>query len=150
MIEVQVRTANAEQAPDIASLVSEVYGAFTGDFVPTALKWTPDQVAAEHGHWLVATRDAQLVGAVHHHPDPEGYTLDALSVRTQRRREGIGSRLVSEVERRARCSGATQMIIALRRTLPANTVFFTSHGYRVTRPYGDEHDVYVKPLEASR
>lgn len=144
-----LRTASADQASEIASLVSEVYQAFAHDFAPTALRWTAAEVADEHADWLVAASHGQIVGAVHHHRDPEGYTLDALAVHAERRRERIGSALVAEVERRAGETGATQMIIALRRSLGGNAAFFGAHGYRVVRPFGAEHDVYTKQLGAA-
>lgn len=146
MSPVQLSTASAEQADQIASLVSEVYQPFASDFAPTALRWTADKVADDHVDWLVAASDGQIVGAVHHLGDPEGYTLDALAVHAERRRERIGSALVAEVERRAGETGAAQMIIALRRSLGGNAAFFGAHGYRVVRPFGAEHDVYTKRL----
>ncbi len=46
------------------------------------------------------------------------------------RRHGIASRLLTEVERHARASGARALTLGVRIALPDNFRFFTTHGFR--------------------
>lgn len=148
MITVRIRQARAADATSVADLVQEVYRPFAAGFRPTALKWSDRTVRACASSWLMAHTEDGLVGVVHQTPDPEGHTLDALSVTAPWRRRGIGTRLVAAVEERALDLGTRRMAVALRDSLGANIEFFTSLGYRRTRPFPPAHHLYVKEIGA--
>ncbi|MFF3363371.1 GNAT family N-acetyltransferase [Streptomyces misionensis] len=148
MTTVRIRQACAADATSVADLVQEVYRPFTAGFRPTALKWSADAVRACASSWLMAHTEDELVGVVHHTPDPAGHTLDALSVAAPWRRRGMGTRLVAAVEERALGLGARRMAIALRDSLGANIAFFTSLGYRPAGPFPPAHHLYVKEIGA--
>lgn len=80
MVPVRIEDGRAADAEAVARLVREVYQPFTADFRPTALKWTAEALHDCADSWLLARSDTGLLGAVRHGPDPEGYTLDTLSV----------------------------------------------------------------------
>lgn len=150
MSTVRIRQAREQDAAAVADLVQEVYRPFATGFRPTALRWSAATVRACASSWLLAHREEELVGVVHHEPDPEGHTLDALSVRVPWRRHGVGSQLVAAVEELAatRIRGTCRMVVALRDTLSANIEFFTSLGYRQTQPFPPAHHLYVKEIGA--
>ncbi|MCX4795227.1 MULTISPECIES: GNAT family N-acetyltransferase [unclassified Streptomyces] len=146
MVPVRIEDGRAADAEAVARLVREVYQPFTADFRPTALKWTAEALHDCADSWLLARSDTGLLGAVRHGPDPEGYTLDTLSVAPSWRRQGVGSRLAAAVQERAAASGARQLIIAVRDSLAVNVAFFTSLGYRRERPFPPHHHVFTKEI----
>ncbi|MEU6611600.1 GNAT family N-acetyltransferase [Streptomyces shenzhenensis] len=148
MIPVRIRQARDTDATAVAELVHAVYRPFAATFRPAALRWSSETVRACSSSWLTAHAGDELVGVVHHTPDPEGHTLDALAVATLQRRNGVGTQLVVAVEERALALDTHRMAVAVRDSLTANIAFFTALGYRPTRPFTPSHHLFVKEIGA--
>jgi len=153
---VDIRPANPADASQIVELLRAVYTRFEAHFAPTALRWTPEDVAASIEDWLVAVPNSaarsgaaaqrRTVGVVRHAEDPLGYTFDALAVHPDYQRRAIGTLLVLACEDQARVRGRSHVAIALRLSLEPTIEFFVKRGYSALRPFGERHRLYGKDL----
>lgn len=147
---VLVRSAAKSDAQAVADILRATYLPFTSYFEPSALRWSVETVGEEAAAWLVATTKAggisKTIGAVRHGDDPLGYTFDALAVRPELQRRGVGSRLVHECESIASNSGQQHVTIVLRTSLTSNVAFFTRRQYRPWKEYGVNHFLFRKEL----
>lgn len=145
-----VRSAAKCDAQTVADILRATYSPFISHFEPSALRWSVESVREEAAAWLIAITKSgcipKAVGAVRHGDDPLGYTFDALAVRPELQRRGVGSQLVRECESIASNSGRQHVTIVLRTSLTSNVAFFTRRQYRPWKEYGANHFLFRKEL----
>jgi GNAT superfamily N-acetyltransferase len=104
------------------------------------------------GLLLVARLDGQPVGAgaVKFH-GPEPAEIKRMWVAGQARGLGVGRRLLTDLERRARDHGATMARLETNRALTEAIALYRSTGYVLVPPFNDEpyaHHWFQKDLRA--
>ena len=110
-------------------------------------EWLAEHASAKPGTFLVA-RDVptnQVVGfALARSDDVEGHLL-ALAVDAQRRGQGIGRALLSDVRERLRKEGALRMRLDVRWDDPSARRFYARQGFA---PAGIKENVYSDGADA--
>lgn len=141
---VEIRACAPDDAQAVVDLLRAVYAPFATDFPPTALRETPESVAADAAAWLVAVRDdGRVVAAVRHEPEDDYHTFAFLSVLPEHRRQGLGDRLLDAVTDAA---GRRRLVIVLRDALRANVAYFERRGFVREAPFGrtGEHHLFER------
>ncbi len=140
MDEIRTRTADSADAENISHLVN---AAFRPErFFIDADRTNPDKVRALllKGKFLLAEKDAVLVGCVYVEVRGERGYFGLLAVDPARQRAGMGSRLIDAAEEYCRAAGCRFMdltIVNLRKELPG---YYRRRGYveNGTLPFPDD------------
>jgi len=129
-----VRLATPEEAPLIATLVTEAFAEYRGRLVPEsgALSETPATVAAwlAAGYGALAEAGGEAVGAALFRREPGLLYLGRLAVPPQHRRRGVAAALLGFIEAEARRTGFGALALGVRIALPENRRLFEAHGFR--------------------
>lgn len=163
MIEELLRPARAADVDELAQLLVDAVdsGAAVSFLPPLALDaaarwWRTLLDAAPAGSVFLVERDAgRIVGTVHYQPSsapnqPHRAEVSKLLVHRDARRTGVGARLMSELETRARARGLTLLTLDTKRNDAAERLY-TRLGWSVAgiipeyaqNPDGTFHDTVV-------
>ncbi len=130
-----IRLAAPEDAAAILRLTQAAF-ALHGDLLDppsSVFHETEEDVrqAIHEGAVIVATRDAELLGAARVRPLPEQQALycGRLAVDPGTQGAGVGSDLMSAVEQRAADEGYAAVVLGVRVQLEGNLRFFAKRGY---------------------
>jgi predicted N-acetyltransferase YhbS len=131
-----IRLATPDDAAAILRLTQAAFAAHGDVLDPPSgvFHETEDDVrqAMQDGAVIVATRDAVLLGAARMRPLPEQQALycGRLAVDPHAQGSGVGSSLMTAVERRAADEGYAAVVLGVRVQLEENLRFFAGRGYR--------------------
>jgi GNAT superfamily N-acetyltransferase len=118
---------------EVADLIRVAFAESRGRLKPEsgALGETAETIAAAFADHsvLVAEIGGTLVSCVLAARQGENLYLGRLAVHPDFRHHGIASRLLAEIERHARATGARALALGVRIALPDNFRFFAAHGF---------------------
>lgn len=83
---------------------------------------------------LLAKQDTNVVSCLFYTPQqdhPENLYFGRLAVLPSHQKQGIAQQLVTQVEQIAREEGYENVVLYVRKALPANVAFFQSCGYEI-------------------
>jgi GNAT superfamily N-acetyltransferase len=122
------------ESAEVADLIRAAFAEYRGRLKPEsgALGETAETIAAVFADHTVIVAEAggTLVGCVLAARQGEDLYLGRLAVHPDFRSHGIASRLLAEVERHGRATGASALTLGVRIALPDNFRFFAAHGFR--------------------
>ena len=121
-----------------AEVASRYYGRpATEEEVAAAMREEPsDDLAPPGGLLLVAVQDGAVLGCAGLRLLPGGIgEVTRVYVMPAARRRGLGSRLLDELETRARDHQVTTLRLDTRRDLVEARQLYARHGYRETTPF---------------
>ncbi len=126
MNEIEIGSLRLEEAEALVELAGRVWrNHYPGIISPRQIeymlaeRYKPGlvrQLLARGDLWLAARAGDVLVGFAHGHPlEDGGYKLDKLYVDLDWQRHGIGGKLMTEMEVRARSHGCTRLVLRVNR-----------------------------------
>jgi ribosomal protein S18 acetylase RimI-like enzyme len=135
----------AEESADSATVrwCFEQYYRELGDLfafqVDTALPLGDDELTPPRGLVLVARADGRSIGCgALKLSDPGIGEIKRMWVATDARGQGLGGRLLTELEGRARAAGKSSTRLETNRHLTAAIAMYRRHGYREVPAFNDE------------
>ena len=125
--------------PLICEIIKAAFAEYQGLLNPpsSAEKKSPEVVAEElkTRDALVATRNNELVACVFYQLKADTVYIDRLSVLPGHRKQGIASKLMHEVEARAKQTDARALSLSVRLVLKQQQAYYQSLGF-VFESYG--------------
>lgn len=150
---VRIRSARADDAPLLADIEAAADGLLAA-YVDTS-GWAPPRAGEERlgrdgGALLVAEDEGTVVGFAHLVDLDEGaWHLDALAVRPERQRQGIGARLLRAAEEAVLAGGAGAMTLMTFADVPFNAPWYARLGYTAVEPPPSFMHAVVRDEEAA-
>ncbi len=138
---IQIEPARLADAEDILQLQKQAFiteAEWHGNYDIEPLRQTVESLRADFDSYcfLKAVYDGRIVGSVKYRALNEGVWVGKLMVDTGHRGQGLGRRLLAEVERIN--PKATRFQLFTAASSHHNIRLYESVGYRVTREYADE------------
>lgn len=134
LLPISIRAARDDDADGLIALITGVFAEYPGcvmdvDGELPELRRIASWFAEHQGEFFVAERDGVVVGCIGWSPasDPSGIELKKLYVHASAREHGLGGKLVTLVEERARERGARFI------DLWSDTRFTTAHAFYARR-----------------
>ena len=144
---VMIRALTANDAEDVAALITRAFGAqpVRVEPAPSALRVTEADVASVLGSGGGAGAEAtdSLLGAVLWEEKDSGLYVSRLSVAPEWRGRGIAARLLAAAEDAARMLGLPRMHLGTRLALEGNRRLFARSGFQEIALHA--HPGYVAP-----
>lgn len=148
-MEIAICPAGPEEAEAIWQLTRDAFSAHQTVLDPPSgvFRETVGDVlrALVEGTIYVALRDGALIGAARVTVLEDERTLycGRLAVAPEAQRAGVGTALITRVERQAAAEGYPAVVVGVRTQLPGNLRFFTRLGYHIHAEHS--HPGYDRP-----
>ncbi len=145
--QIELREAQADDAPALASLLHAAFEQYRGKLDP------PSGVHLEtaatlrakmlHARAVLASLNGKTAGCVFYEPQGQSIYLGRLAVLPAYRRHGIARALVAYVETQARARGIPRVQLGVRLALPQLIAYYEGLGYRIVSY--ERHAGYPEP-----
>lgn len=142
-----IREATTDEAATVLHIERAAFGQYGAKLDPPSgvFRETPEAVREkmEHGIFLLAVADNQPVGTVFYQNFGTHVYLGRLGVLAEYQRQGIGTALIEEVERRTRKLGVDRVQLGVRVVLAHQRARYERLGYRFVSEHS--HEGYSHP-----
>ncbi len=151
MSDITICEAVAAQAATLLRIEQATFSVYQAilDPLPSVFRETPAviQQKMEHGTFLIACNNDQIVGMVFYQCNEDHVYLGRLCVLQEWQGHGIARMLMQAVEERAAQFGMPTVQLAVRIALPQLIATYMRHGYRVSGEHC--HPGYIHPTFVS-
>lgn len=130
-----VRLGDPETEPVLADLAEEYRRRYGGDREMQTTR--PEQFDPPAGRFLILVDEGETVAAGGYRFFADGTgELKRMWTRSDRRRRGLGRRLLAALEVEARAAGYRRLLLETGPAQPEAVALYTARGYRPVPPYG--------------
>ena len=155
VLEVEVRFAKPGDEKIIASLIFEAFAPFRAQYTPDAFEYTAakaDKIRErfEEGPMWLAYDGGEPVGTVSGLPEEERFYIRSMAVKTSAQGNGVGQKLLDELERFARDAGFQKLYLYTTFVLPGAKRLYEKNGFYVLRETPPEEWFDMSGLEMEK
>jgi ribosomal protein S18 acetylase RimI-like enzyme len=148
---IEFRPPDPQDAKNIRELVRAAYAKWVPVIGREPLPMRADYARAVREHQFdILSIDGEMVGLIETLLHPDHLWIENLAVKPQCQRQGLGRRLLTQVERRAVAHGCVEARLLTNAAFAGNVLLYTSVGFEIHKeePFMGGTTVYMRKLLA--